>query len=290
MRHRTVGLLTFVLLIQGSFAPIAAAELPTEVPFKLYGGFAIVVRGDIGNQENLNFLVDRGAVPSVVHRRLARKMNLRGASEEISIVNQNRSVERVVLPLMHIGPLEIPSASVMAVDLSSIEQRLGVRLDAIIGLDVLGRQNFEIDYRRRKLRMGMDALAGDPVPFELLWEAGAPYVVVRMEMNSQTVRLLLDTGTDGLTLFAAHVQQRAPFLRESSTAKDVSVNGEYVVQRTRIAKTRLGGIERSNILVAMIPSAASPQRGLDGMFGPASMGLTRIAFDFTHRLLYFDVN
>lgn len=290
MKYRKVGLLTLVLLTQGNFGPLKAAELPTEIPFKLYGGFAIVVRGAIGNQENLNFMVDTGAVPSVVHRRLAKKMNLRGTSEEISVINQSRPVERVALPLMRLGPLEIPPVSVMVTDLSSIEERLGVRLDAIIGLDVLGRQNFEIDYRRRKLRMGVDGLTGDAVPFELQWEAGAPYVLVRMEMNSQAARLLLDTGTDGLTLFATRVQERLPLWRVSSAGKDLGANGEYAVQRTRIANARLGGIERSNLQAAMIPSVASPPRDFDGLLGPASMGLTRIAFDFTHRVLYLDVN
>ena len=37
-----------------------------EVPFKLYRGYVIVVRGSIGNLKNLNFLIDTGAVPSVL--------------------------------------------------------------------------------------------------------------------------------------------------------------------------------------------------------------------------------
>jgi predicted aspartyl protease len=290
VRLRTVGFQILLLLVSGNCLPLIATEPPTEIPFKLYGGFAIVVRGAIANQENLNFLVDTGAVPSVVHQRLARKLNLRGATEKISVVNQNRSVERVALPSMRIGPLEFPPVSAVVVDLTPVENRLGIRLDAIIGLDALGSRNFTIDYRQHKLLIGAADSDGTAIPFELQMEAGAPYVVVRMEMNWQSVQLLLDTGTDGLTLFAARNHERMPFFEKSVAGKDVNAGGEYAVERIRISDARLGGIERGKLQAAVIPSAASALRDFDGLLGPTSLGITRIAFDFSHRTLYLKVN
>jgi predicted aspartyl protease len=289
MRLRTVGIQILLLFVSGNCLPLIAAEPPTEVPFKLYG-FAIVVRGAITNQENLNFLVDTGAVPSVVHQRLARRLNLRGATEDISVVNQNCSVERVALPPLRIGPLEFPPVSAVVVDLTPIESRLGIRLDAIIGLDVLGSRNFTIDYRQRKLLIGLASVAGEAVPFEFQMEAGAPYVVVRMEMNSQFVRLLFDTGSDGLTLFAARMHERMPFLEKTVAGKDVNAGGEYAVERVRISDLRLGRIARGKLQAAVISSVASALRDFDGLLGPASLRITRIAFDFPHRTLYLEVN
>jgi len=290
MKFRMAGSLALMLFVSGPLQPLIAAESPTEIPFRLYSGFAIVVRGAIGNQENLNFLVDTGAVPSVVHQRLARALNLRGATEEISAVNQNRSVERVTLPLMRIGPLEFPSVSSVVVDLSPIESRLGIRLDAIIGLDELGSRNFTIDYRKHKMLIGVAGGTGEAIPFELQMEAGAPFVVVRIEMNSQSVRLLLDTGSDGLTLFAPRMRERMLFFEETVAGKDVNAGGAYAVERVRIPEVRLGGITRGKLQAAMVPSAVSALRGFDGLLGPLSIGITRIAFDFTHRIVYLEVN
>jgi hypothetical protein len=160
------------------------------------------------------------------------------------MVNQNRSVERVLVPALRIGLLEFPPVSAVVVDLAPIERRLGIRLDAIIGLDVLGGRNFTIDYRRRKLLIGLAAVVGEAIPFELQMEAGAPYVVVRMEMNSQFVRLLLDTGSDGITLFAARMQERMPFFEKTVAGKDINASGEYAVDRIRVSDARLGGIAR----------------------------------------------
>lgn len=290
MKLSTARRLTLMLLIYGGFQPLCAAGTPAEIPFKLYGGFAIVFRGSIGGQEDLNFLLDTGAVPSVVHQRLARKLNLHGASEEISVVNQSRSVERVLLPPMRIGSLEFPSVSAVAVDLTPIERRLGIRLDAIIGLDVLGGRNLTIDYRQHKLLIGVAGETGEAVPLEVQMEAGAPFVVVRMEINSQSVRLLLDTGSDGLTLFAGRMHERMLFFRKTVAGKDVNAGGAYAVERVRIPNLRLGGITRSKLQAAMVPSAVSALRDFDGLLGPTSIGVTRIAFDFTHRVLYLEVN
>ena len=171
---RSLGLVVLLVVLSPNFTSLFAAGPPTQIPFRLYGGFAIVVRGAIGSQGSLNILIDTGAVPSVVHQRLARKLNLSGSREVISVVNQNRSLERVSLAGLRVGSLEFPSVSAVVLDLAAIESRLGIRLDAIIGLDVFGRQNFTIDYRQRQLLIG-DALAtGEPIPFELKTEAGAP--------------------------------------------------------------------------------------------------------------------
>jgi predicted aspartyl protease len=282
--------MSFLLLIIWSNSPVLIAAEPTaQIPFKLRGGFAIVVSGAIGSQDNLNFLVDTGAVPSVVHQRLASKLNLSGPREDISVVSQNHSVERVVLPHMRLGLLEFPSVSAVVVDLAPIEKQLGLRLDAIVGLDVLGGQNLTIDYRKCEILIGVAATNGEAIPFELLWEADAPYVVVRMETNSQVVRLLLDTGADSITLFAARLKGRALAAQKSGARKDVSASGEYAVEQVQLQDVRLGEVKRGRRQATMVDVPARASQDFDGMLGPTSLGITRLAFDFRGKILYLQI-
>lgn len=290
MRIHDVALQALLLLVSGSCLSIVAAEPPLEIPFKLQDGFAIVVRGSIGTQEKLNFLVDTGAVPSAIHQRLARKLNLTGPREDISVVNESRSVERVELPGLHIGPFEFPPLSAVVVDLTQIEDRLGLRLDAVIGLDVLGHQNITIDYRERKIRFGASSASGQAVTFELQTEAGAPYVVVPLEIDSHTVRLLLDTGADGLTLFAARLEGRIPALKKTGVRNDANADGAYVVRRVEISNVRLGGIAWSKRQATIVESSAAALRDFDGLLGPVSLGIARLAFDFRSHAVYLEVN
>jgi predicted aspartyl protease len=290
MRARSLGLSILLVVLSPNFASLFAAEPPTQVPFKLHGGFAVVVHGAIASQDNLNILVDTGAVPSVVNERLARKLKLSGPREVISVVNQNRSLQRVSLVGLHIGLLEYATVSAVVLDLATIESRLGLRLDAIVGLDVLGGRNFTIDYKQRQLLIGEALSTGERIPFELKTEARAPYVVVSMEMNSQRVRLLLDTGADDLKLYAARVPALTLTVQKSGTRKDVSAAGEYDVNQIRLSNARLGGIERANLQAVIVGSPDSALREFDGLLGPTFLGITRLAFDFRNSALYVELN
>src|SRR4051794_30344685 len=64
-------LITFTCTCSGS-------STPNVIALKLYRGYTIVARGSIGNLKNLNFLIDTGAVPSILDRRIAKKLRLTG--------------------------------------------------------------------------------------------------------------------------------------------------------------------------------------------------------------------
>ena len=113
MRVRSFGPSILLVVLSPNLAPRLAAEPPTQVPFELRGGFAVVVHGAIRGQDHLNILVDTGAVPSVVAEHLARKLKLSGPREVISVVNQNRSLERVSLSGLRLGPLDFPTVSAL---------------------------------------------------------------------------------------------------------------------------------------------------------------------------------
>jgi predicted aspartyl protease len=289
MKFRAAVIFVMVLIVFGKFSLLSASEPPSAISFKLYDGFAIVVRGGIGNQSNLNILVDTGAVPSVIHQRVAQKLNLQGRREVISVVGQNHSMERVMIPNIRLGAAEFPAVSAVVLDLAPIEKRLGLRLDAIVGLDVLGSRDFSIDYRLRQLEIGTPANSGEAVPFELLAAADAPYVVVRMETNSRVVRLLLDTGADGITLFANRERGQALALQKSGVHKDVGAGGEYAAEQVQLLDVRLGGVRRGKRQATMVQTAVSGSQQFDGMLGPTSLGITRLGFNFQRKIVYLRI-
>lgn len=286
MKSRTLCLSVLILLVSGEFAELNAAEQSRAIPFKLYGGFAIVVRGAIEDQEKLNLLVDTGAVPSAIHQRLARKLNLNGPKEIHSAITNSRSVERVTIPQMRIGPLEISAISAVVVDLTAIERRLGLRLDAIIGLDVLGTQALTIDYRLHQIFIGELGKADDAVPFELLMQGGAPYVVVPMQINLHSARLLMDTGSDGIALFDSWVRRRPLAVQRFGARPAISAEGEYTVEQIQLSDVRLGTSKRGMRPATLVESAIPKSQDFDGLLGPTSLEVTRLAFDFSARILY----
>ena len=132
----------------------AAANKPNEVPFKLYRGYVIVVRGSIGALKNLNFIVDTGAVPSVLDARIARKLHLRGQPSRIDLPTKTLATERVTVPDVTLGPSHVGKLSVIVQDLSFVEEAWGIRVDAMIGFDLLGQSPFTIDYELKTIVFG----------------------------------------------------------------------------------------------------------------------------------------
>jgi hypothetical protein len=88
MRILKLGWLILFVLIFDPCLPVLLAESQPEISFKLYDGFAIVIRGSIANEANLNLMVDTGAVPTAINQRLARKLKMMGSREDIAVVNE----------------------------------------------------------------------------------------------------------------------------------------------------------------------------------------------------------
>ena len=193
----------FTLAALSLAAKLAGGEnARNEVPFKLYRGYAIVARGSIGNLKNLNFLIDTGAVPSVLDRRIAERLHLRGTIERLSVFTQKLDAEHLIARNVQLAAVRSDSLPVVVQDLSFAEEALGTRIDAMIGYDLLGQSAFTIDYESNKIVFGPVEISGTSLPYE----SSSGYVVVEMRVRQKTLRLMVDTGASDLVLFedAAH--------------------------------------------------------------------------------------
>ena len=119
-----------------------------EIPFKVYQEYLIVVEGKIGELEHQNLLLDTGSNPSMIDRGVASKLGLQGKTRELLLFNKSVVSESTSLPDLQFGPLRRQNLQVMVIDLSAISNGLGTRIDAVIGLDVLGATNFTVDYTK----------------------------------------------------------------------------------------------------------------------------------------------
>ena len=159
------------LLVYG--IPLRSAEPGTEVPFDLYQRHLVVTKGAIGPLNGLNLLIDTGTIPSVVDSRIARKLRLQTGPAQLGVAfGQQVSIQSAVLNGIDIGSLRSGPVPAAVGDLSYLR---GVQVDAIVGLDVLARSSFSIDYRTRRLRFAPEGREESVAPLELAW----PFLTVR---------------------------------------------------------------------------------------------------------------
>ncbi len=119
-----------------------------------YAGYLVIAEGEIGNINKLNFLVDTRACPSVVDQKIAHDVKLAEQPERVYLWSKSVQARQVVIPSLTLGPVRIESIPVLAEDLSFLQKALGFKVHAIVGLDVLRKSSFTINYKTKEILFG----------------------------------------------------------------------------------------------------------------------------------------
>src|SRR6266481_4979802 len=157
MSNFKICLLITALAMSSTLA--RGADKSGEIPFKLVQGFGIVVQGEIGSRHDLNFLLDTGAAPSVLSQRAASQMGVRGGRSSLTVQNKDIQAEYAEVEDVKLGWVHADRLPMVVVDLAHLDLRLGIRIDAIIGLDLFVGQDISIDYKHRTITRGLSGLA-----------------------------------------------------------------------------------------------------------------------------------
>jgi hypothetical protein len=265
------------VFISGS--PLWSTETIAEVPFELYQHHLVVTKGSIGPLQGRSLLIDTGTIPSMVDTRIARKLNLQTESSTLIAFGQQVPIQSAKFDGFRIGSLVSGPVSAGVSDLSYLQ---GVRIDAIVGLDVLARTNFSIDYRTRVLTYAPEGREDTVAPLEIVW----PFVTVRMTIAGQQVRLLVDTGSSDLVLFKTGMPAAlsGPPWRGDKTVQYAS--GAARLRRLELRDAGLGTHTWDKLsawALDRVPDGYPP--GIDGVLGVLALGCQRVRFDFERREL-----
>ncbi|PYT20048.1 MAG: hypothetical protein DMG57_43450 [Acidobacteria bacterium] len=130
-------------------AGTSSEQGPIPLKFELRERYQVVVPGAIGRSYGCIFSLTTGSIPSMVDRRIAKKLGVNVRESEIVAFGEKSRVLKTVLPSIRLAPLHADTVTASVRDLSFLH---GV--DAIIGLDVLARSSFSIDYETREVVFG----------------------------------------------------------------------------------------------------------------------------------------
>ncbi len=254
-----------------------APRQPVEgtVRFDLYHGYLMVARGSAGTLKGLTFLLDTGASSSVLDPEIARRLHLQRLPASIAVLGGSVPAERSVAPSLNLGPTQRNNVPVLLEDLSFLQKALPVRVDGIIGLDVLGQSAFVIDYPARKIHFGAIPALPDAIPLHM---AGG-LAIIDAEVNDLPAHLLLDTGAASLFLFARSMPGTVSDLKISAVQRSSDTIGESESKQVKLRSLKLGTAEFGQEPAFVIPDASRGGHPFDGLISPAGLGIRRVAID-----------
>jgi predicted aspartyl protease len=261
-------------------------ETPTrrcELPFGTYRDYLIVVQGSLGDKPGRNLIIDTGTDPSVIDSRVAQELHMAGVAGRLAVHDRVVDAQQAVLPSVQIGTLRAEFLPVLIRDLGFLQKDLGIRIDGIIGLDVLKLSNFTIDYTTRRIVFGAAPVYGSSAPLQ----STPPWLTAKMEVNGISVRLLLDTAASGIILFQSQIRNRLRLIRLDERISS-NLGGEVRLQRVILETTKLAETEFGQKNAFVVEDQEDESREFDGLLGPSALGLKQIAFDFQRQTLSWE--
>lgn len=238
----------------------------------------MVVEGSIGNLRRLNFEVDTGAYPTIIDQKIARDLGLAEVPGRVNLSNKRVEARRVVLPSLELGPIRVESLPVLAQDLSFFQKILGHKVDGIVGLDVLRKSNFTINFRSKEMIFG----GTEKLKFSARFDTDTPVVTIRTRFQERRLRLVVDTGSPDLMLFQSRVPDTAGF--QLLGMEDVSdVSGTFQRRKVRIPDVYFGEEAVGAQVTFVVDDRKDRGDDFDGVWGIRGPQLWKIGFDFEQR-------
>jgi predicted aspartyl protease len=253
------------------------------LPFRLSSGYLLQVEGRIDDQPHLKFILDTGATISIVGQRIAQKLKLDAHPAQSFNFDRNLQWNTATLPEVQFGPIRAANVAVLVGDLARYSEFAG-KADAIIGMDLLQLINFTIDFDAGHLIF-------DPDPPKAYLAGGDPMtkcLIVQLQVQDRPVRLIVDTGSQGILLYEERLRRSVPGLRTSGSIKNATLGGRVPARQATLPDVVLGNRNRELPVVFLPAPAEDALPGIDGIVGVAALQAHRVRFDFSRRTLSWE--
>jgi predicted aspartyl protease len=253
---------------------VALADHPTDPNrFTLQRGFLVVVQASISGAP-LDLLLDTGSVKTILDERVVRHIGSDRANTRIRALGNSLAAERVELPELSWMGTTSEHITVLATDLSGFRRRTRVRVDGVLGLDLLRGHCLGIDYRSKRTDLTCNGSASPSTTVQL--EEADGLIAAPARLGPRSLRLIVDTGADSIVLFRGSVPSTRHPATDWTTADGAA--GDVPV-RMIIPDLLLVGparLVRTQVLLADAPPLGA---SLDGLLGVTALRASRIRLD-----------
>jgi hypothetical protein len=263
--------------------PDAAA--PTHIlPLKIYRNFLVVAEGQFGGiTEAQNFILDTGSAPSIVNARVAIRLGLATTVSQTTALGETVPLQAATIPDIELGPIRAVSLPVLVKDLSGLERDFGIPIAGIIGLDVLSKSSFRLDYDGSEIVFGPTPPGGIPVHFD----ARAGIAVAPVKLGAKSVRMLVDTGSDLLVLLGGNFVEAGWLGLQNTSQRGTSLADDNRDLEVFSAPDILfGGQHFRKDRAYFVPRGADPV--FDGVLGVRALGFRALSYDQSSETIFLE--
>ena len=254
---------------------------PAQVPFKSYGHL-IVARGSIDGLQDLNLVIDTGATYTMISKQLCKRLRMK--TEKVTVVSWGKEIK------VKAGQLQ--DVKIGTFTFNDVQTRVGdlriakdLRVDALIGLDLLKRTGVLIDYEAQVLTFG----SGQDFCQRAAFYPSLPYVPIHLQVQGKLLTLVLDTGAPHTIFFEEEVSDRVDIVRTGDRVRIGHAGGNAKLRKVLINESGLAATNLETITAYLMNASSAPYGGAAGILSPVSLKLKRLHINFETRLISWEL-
>ena len=235
----------------------------------------MIAEGKIGGApESQNFIIDTGTSPSIVNENLVKELGLATTPSAFRALGKSSPGLAAVVPEIDLGPIRAASLPVQVESLTRLEREFGIPIAGILGMDVLSKSNFRLDYDKAEMEFGDIIATGIPVHFD----TRAKIAVAEARIGGKEARFLVDTGSDSVVLFGRNFPDAGWLtLRQTPQSGNSLADQRMFVQVFSAADIILGGQHFVDDRAYFVPGNSDP--AFDGLLGVRALGFRSFSYD-----------
>jgi hypothetical protein len=249
----------------------------------VYQGYLVVVDANVGQVHGLRFLLDTGATRTTIDRKLAQKLGLGLHPSELISFDKSVRIDCAQVPELSYGPEYFSDVPVVVQDMRYF-LAIGLRVDGIIGWDLLKTGSFRLDFARKQVSFGPTGpFPGSSVPLQ----PQALFLTVQVDLDGRPVSMIADTGLSGTALYEGAVENAKESHDPLARSMGQSVGGVVKSRSVVVPRLRLGNQELDREVQLVQRPSTHPLPGIAGYLGISALDAKEIAFDFEHNELHW---
>ena len=251
-----------------------SSRVSLEMPFQLYSGYLVVVEGRVGSLKGLKFVLDTGTTQSILSEKIADKLALLRHPAQVLSFDKTVRLESTTVSEMQFGPVEAINKEMSIVNLGKFSE-FASHIDAVIGLDLLQLNNLTFDYNLRTVLF-------EPVDRNIhgSQKGSKPMCfTVKVSVQGHLIRLILDTGLEGVLLYEDRVRAQVPGLRVDGGIKKVTIGGRMSAKLATLPEMRLAETMMDGRVLLIEGPGRDVINDIDGYIGISSFHARRITLN-----------
>ena len=262
----------------------------------------IILRVTLQDHPGLHFMLDTGAQATLLDDQVASSLGITGGVVYVPASGVGRDL--VLTPStrglsLKMGGVSLPAASFSLLSLSLVSQISGMKIDGVLGFDLLKHFCVGIDFTHKTITL-TDPASYQPDPELKSIDLDihdsiilATATIFNRDVQSDLVQLQIDTGSDAAFTLSKRFMQSIPHLQlTGSVESDAGGLGGISEEReTRCSQIEVGPVVFKDPILHLVSNNQGVWAyGLPGLIGNEALRRFDWTIDFSRQKLFYRKN